>query len=122
MARLHDPGAAARAHDETVARLFERQAPLRQPVREIARVLVERDHSTALRLRLSAAAQIGAPRLRSGQPQQGALRHLAAVHARRSEEDDGVLDVLLAESSERAEVPERMRIGLASVLSRNCRS
>ena len=47
---------------------------------------------------------IGAPRLRSGQPQQGALRHLAAVHARRSEEDDGVLDVLLAESSERAEV------------------
>ena len=53
---LYDPGAAARAHDETVARLFERQAPLRQPVREIARVLVVARPLDRLALRLSAAA------------------------------------------------------------------
>ena len=37
---LHDAGPAARADDEAVARFLERQAPFREQVRELARVLV----------------------------------------------------------------------------------
>ena len=94
--RLHDAGTAARADHEAVPRRFERQAPHRQLVRQLARVLV-----VARPLdRLAAALHRGEMRLRAriaAPPQalERARRVGAAVHARRAEEHDGVLDVLL---------------------------
>src|SRR5690242_8441512 len=86
-------------------RRFQREAPLRQLVRDGPGVFVVAgpfDRLAAATQRLGKLAR--ALTVALAQALQRAGRFLAAVHARGSEEDDGVLDVLLLQAAERLEV------------------
>ena len=122
--RLHDAGAATRGDDEAVVLRGERLRPLGDQTREFPRLLVitgPLDGFAATgQVRVTLGADPGAKSaLETLERFFGAL---TAVDARGPEEDDGVLDVLLLETTERLEILSEDRSGRASSLSRNSES
>jgi hypothetical protein len=102
---FHDPGSAARCHDEAVMRELERLRPLRQEPRQRTGILVVLRPLDGL----SAACQVLVDRLaaRSESPLERCERLLGmrtAVDPRRAEEHDGVLDILCFEAAQRLEI------------------
>src|SRR6185295_20073246 len=104
--RLHDAGAAAGGDDEPMVLGLEAQGPGGEQAGQLARLLVVARPFH----RLAAAAQFELVFLfravLAARPQrlQRPLGAIAAVDARRSEEDDGVLDLLFLEAAQRLEV------------------
>src|SRR5262249_35024821 len=95
---------------------LQRLGPRREQPRQLARLLVvarplERLAAAPQLLLVGLVRVLDAPRAQTLQRAFGAL---AAVHARRAEEDDGILDFLLPESLQRLEVlgqdPDRSRL------------
>src|SRR5262249_26272005 len=104
--RFHDPRPAARCDDETVVLGLQRQRPRRQHPRELARFLVVARPLERLAAlpQLALIVLVGVAHAARPQRLQRALRAFAAVDARRSEEDDGVLNLLILEAPQRLEV------------------
>ena len=124
--RFHDAGAAAGADDEAVARRLERQAPLGQLVRELARVLV-----VARPLdRLAAALQRGevrrGPRVASRFAAARARARRRSRLCTRAEPKNTTVSWMFCclKPAERLEVlgedPERPRIVALEELRRRC--
>src|SRR6266850_7183292 len=102
---------------------LEREAPLGQQARELARFLVvARPFERAPALgELGLILLVGVALAARAERAQRELGALAAVDPRRSEEDDRVLDFLLLESAQRLEVlredPDRPRLGALEELT-----
>ena len=104
--RLHDAGAAAGRDDKAVILGLQAQGPRREQPGQLARVLViARPFEGAADLvQLLDVLLVGVAHAACAQRPQRQLRALAAGDARRSEEHDGILDLLLPETPERLEV------------------
>src|SRR5262245_3914712 len=85
---------------------LERQAPLRQQTRQLARFFViARPFDRALPLgQLGLILLVGVALAARAQGAQRAFGPFAAVDARRSEEHDRILDLLFLETAERLEI------------------
>ena len=113
--RFHDAGAAAGGDDEAVVRGGERQAPLRQHPRELARILVKARplESLARLVQFFLVRGVGVALAARAERPQRTFRAFTAVDARRAEKHHGVLYPLLFEASQRFEIlghnPDRTR-------------